>query len=248
MDIYLSIDDTDNLDSPGSGQLTEVLANELQRLGMASACSTISRHQLFVHQDIPYTSHNSAMCFSGTISENHLADIIHFAKQFLKNSSAPGSDPGLCVAAEEQFSDPESIISFGLKAKQMVVTKQEAYSLAEKSGVHLSEHGGTGDGIVGALAGVGLRLHGNDGRIRGWLKPGKAGQSTSPGKLCSHPLVDDVVDDYGVVLPESARVTLVEDTVKTVLMDHRQIIPVTRDNSENSPGWTTLTRSEVKRF
>lgn len=248
MNIYLCIDDTDNLDSPGSGQLAQVLADELQHLEIASACSTISRHQLCIHEAIPYTSHNSAMCFSATIEAKRLPEVILHARQFLKKVSAPGSDPGLCVAADGQFSNRQSLISFGLKAKQMVTTKREAYALAEKTGVHLSEHGGTGDGVVGALAGIGLRLHGNDGRIRGWLDLGKAGQITSPAHLCCHPLIDDVVDDKGMVLPENTQITLIEKQVKTVLLNHRQVVPVNRTNTSRKPTWTTLTRSEVKRF
>lgn len=248
MKIYLSIDDTDNLDSPGSGQLAEVLANELHDLGLVSTYSSITRHQLFVHEDIPYTSHNSSMCFSAATDGNNLPEIIGFAKKFLKTSSAPGSDPGLCVATNEKSLDRESLIAFGLKAKKTVLTKDEAYSLAQKTGLHLSEHGGTGDGIVGALAGVGLRLHGNDGRIRGWLKLGKSGDINSATSLCSHPLVDDVVDEKGVVLPEYAQVILTEEKLKTVLVNHRQVIPVVRSHTSSSPIWTTLSKSEVKCF
>lgn len=248
MKIYLSIDDTDNLDSPGSGQLAEVLAKELRDLGLVSTCSSITRHQLFVHEDIPYTSHNSSMCFSAGTDENNLAEIIGFAKKFLKNTSAPGSDPGLCVAVSGQSLDREALISFGLRAKRTVVTKGEAYSLAGQTGLHLSEHGGTGDGIVGALAGIGLRLQGSDGRIRGWLNLGKAGDITSTTSLCSHPFVDDVVDEKGNVLPEDAQVMLSEGKLKTVFLNHRQVLPVVRSHSNSGMMWATLTKSEVKRF
>ena len=125
--IYLSIDDTDNLDSPGSGQLAEVLAGKLQQEGLASKCSNISRHQLFVHETIPFTSHNSSMCFSAITSDEKLSDIIEFARQFLRQASAPGSDPGLCVAVESKFLDREALTAFGLKAKQRVLSKQDAY-------------------------------------------------------------------------------------------------------------------------
>ncbi len=58
-------------------------------------------------------------------------------------------------------------ISTGKKTKGTVLAKEEAYETASKLGVHLSEHGGTGSGVIGALAGAGLRLGGNDGRIKG---------------------------------------------------------------------------------
>ncbi len=248
MNIYLCIDDTDNLESPGSGELAEILAKKLQHFGIASKCSDISRHQLFVHQDIPYTSHNSSMCFAADIADNNLDDVIQFTSRFLKTASAPGSDPGLCIAANNTSLDGQMLIDFGLRAKRTVLTKQDAYSLAQKTGVHLSEHGGTGDGIVGALAGLGLRLYGNDGRIRGWLNLGKAGQITNPKELCTHPSVDDVVDDEGTVLPESSRITIVEEKIKTVFLNHRRVIPVVRSVNNNISTWTTLTKSEVKVF
>ncbi|GAB6191391.1 hypothetical protein [Desulfocastanea catecholica] len=248
MQIYLSIDDTDNLDSPGSGHLAEAMAKELQQLGLTSQCANISRHQLFVHEHIPYTSHNSSMCFPAVINEHNLANVTQFAKEFLKKAAAPGSDPGLCIAVERESLDRQTLIDFGLQAKKTVFTKQDAYVLAERTGVHLSEHGGTGEGIIGALAGIGLRLQGSDGRFRGWLSLGNAGQTTSHKSLCSHAAVDAVVDEAGMILPEDALVTFAEDKVKTVCLNHRQVIPVSRSSHVDGPAWTTLTRAEVKHF
>lgn len=248
MNIFLCIDDTDNRESPGTGELVEILAKELEHIGLASECSEITRHQLFVHRDIPYTSHNSSMCFAGDIADNKLADVIQFTSNFLTTASAPGSDPGLCVAVNKKSSDSQTLIDFGLKAKRTVLTKQEAYFLARKMGVHLSEHGGTGAGIVGALAGLGLKLYGNDGRIRGWLNLGKSGQITTPRELCTHPFVDDVVDDQGMILRQDSKITLAEEKIKTVFLNHRRVIPVIRKLNNNTLTWTTLTKSEVKCF
>lgn len=64
--------------------------------------------------------------------------------------------------------DPKRLIEFGKMAKQAVTNKQAAYDLARETGIHLSEQGGTGDGVIGAIAGIGLRLSGNDGRYCGW--------------------------------------------------------------------------------
>lgn len=248
MHFHLSIDDTDNLDSPGSGQLAEVLAKELEKQKLVTQYTNITRHQLFVHDDIPYTSHNSSMCFIGTTEESKLDDVIEFSKQFLVKASAPGSDPGLCIGVDKPSLDRESLKEFGANAKKNILTKQEAYFLAQKTGIHLSEHGGTGDGIVGALAGVGLRLTGNDGRFRGWLKPGAVGDITTSQALCSHPDVDGVINDRGYTLPENAKIILTDKTVKTIMHNHHQVIPVTRANSSNGSYWQTLTRKEVKRF
>lgn len=158
---YISFDDTDNLESPGTGH---VLSDFLK--GLPCESSFISRHQLFVNKDVPYTSHNSAMCaiVKGQIAYQELVDQ---ASAYLEKTLAPGADPGLCVAEADSISAPEELVKWGYRAKKEVLTKAEAYELAQTCGVHLSEHGGTGQGVVGALAAVGLRLTGQDGRVKG---------------------------------------------------------------------------------
>ena len=57
MNIYIGMDDTDNLESRGTGHLARTIAQELaaeyQLLG-------VTRHQLLVDERVPYTSHNSS--------------------------------------------------------------------------------------------------------------------------------------------------------------------------------------------
>lgn len=157
----LSFDDTDELNMPGTGHLLDSFLQTLP-----AKCSFISRHQLFVHADVPYTSHNSAMCaqIDGQLAAEEL---ITRAAAYLEQRSAPGADPGLCVAAWQTMMQRELLVLWGYWAKREVLTKEDAYALAQQCGVHLSEHGGTGQGVVGALAAVGLRLAGQDGRIKG---------------------------------------------------------------------------------
>ena len=52
MKILVCIDDTDNLESRGTGQLSQLFAEAIEKKGWG-ACTSISRHQLFVHEDIP---------------------------------------------------------------------------------------------------------------------------------------------------------------------------------------------------
>jgi len=151
MQILISIDDTDNLESPGTGYLISRIAADLESNGWGKS-SFVTRHQLLVHPDVPYTSHNSAMCFSAEIEENCLKNVIHYASEFLVRESATGSDPGLCVAVIDSLLNPDELISFGRSAKESVLTKESAYERAQQLGLHLSEHGGTGQGVIGALA------------------------------------------------------------------------------------------------
>ncbi|TKB10013.1 hypothetical protein [Desulforhopalus sp. IMCC35007] len=250
MQIYLSIDDTDNLESIGSGQLAENLTESLIVEGLALSCSNITRHQLFYHDDIPYTSHNSSMCFTAFINDSAYNNIIDFTSTYLKQHSAPGSDPGLCVARESEQLNREALIYFGEQAKTTILNKDKAYQLANKTNVHLSEHGGTGDGVVGALAGIGLRLQGSDGRFRGWFNMGEVGQITTPEKLCTHPCVTAVVDELFQPLDANSPIRITDDKIKTILHNHMQVVPVCRDLTANngSPLWATLGRKQVKIF
>src|SRR5690606_31599303 len=106
----------------------------------------VTRHQLLVHPDIPYTSHNSAMCFTAVLEGCSPRRFIDHAARFLERESASGPDPGLCVAQPELLIDDEPLIRFGRSAKKEVLTKEKAYALASELGIHLSEHGGSGQG------------------------------------------------------------------------------------------------------
>ena len=79
----------------------------------------------------------------------------------MRDQYQPGSDPGLCIAAD--ISEP--IVEFGRRAKQEIVTQEEALELAHAHGLFLKGLGGTNGGVIGALAGVGLASCGNDGRF-----------------------------------------------------------------------------------
>lgn len=247
MKTIISIDDTDNEHSPGSGQLADDLAQELILHRLVTEASDISRHQLFVHDLVPYTSHNSAMCFTVCNDPRNYSDLIVFCQDFLSLRSAEGSDPGLCVTDEHNVLGSQLLIDFGLRAKRRVLTKQAAYQTAEQAGIHLSEHGGTGDGVIGALAGVGLRLSGCDGRIRGWHKTGAAGRTITIEKLCAVLRVPWAVDGKGTRLPGNARVSISDERIKTVLHDHCTVVPLAR-TKQGATDWVTLSPAESKRY
>lgn len=248
MDILFSIDDTDMPGTPGTGQLAQTIAEEIQSNGWGT-CARVSRHQLFVHEDVPYTSHNSAMCFSAAIPAERLDRIVDFGKRVLEEESIPGSDPGLCVVIRTPDLDRRKLSEFGHRAKQEVLTKVEAYSLAEELGVHLTEHGGTGQGVIGALAGCGLRLSGNDGRFRGWYHFGKAGETITVNELCSHDFIDSVRSEDGAPLSGETRLILGDDKIKTVFQEGKQVVLAAgHPNAAGNTGWTTLTKKDVKRY
>ena len=170
MKLFVCIDDTDDLDSIGTGELLENMLRDAALHGLGKG-NFIVRYQLLIHEEIPYTSHNSSM--SCEVETPDRAAFTAFCETYLAQNSAEGSDPGLCVLTKSDTLDYTPLIAFGKRAQTEVVKKEDAYAAAKAFGedVHLSEHGGTGGGVIGALAGAALRAGKEEGRIKGKMHP-----------------------------------------------------------------------------
>jgi tRNA(Ile2) C34 agmatinyltransferase TiaS len=153
------MDDTDNKTSRGTGRLARAVAAALSEKFPVWG---VTRHQLLVDSRIQYTSHNSSnvvhLLGDGDVDLAALADT---AQAVMLADFQEGSDPGLCVA---RTVTPE-MIAFGHRAKTELVCQAEARQIAARSGCILRGLGGTQDGVIGALAGVGLSGTGEDGRF-----------------------------------------------------------------------------------
>lgn len=162
MRIYLGFDDTDVAGGEmGTGKLVRMFAGKLPA---GVHLWGVVRHQLLVDPRIPYTSHNSPACavVETEVSEA-LPGLIDLAIAHLAERASPGSDPGLCVARADAPLD--SIVEFALSCTRAVRTQGDARNAAASAGIHLSGHGGTNDGIIGAAAAVGLTHYGWSGRF-----------------------------------------------------------------------------------
>lgn len=157
--ILIGIDDTDVLGSPGTNQLARAM---LKVLGECTQGAVICRHQLFFDPRVPFTSKNgSASIQLPHADAAHLEDILGALRQLVKNWFVEGSDPGLCIAAAVSREMQE----FALRCKSEVVTQDEARAVAARAGCHLEGLGGSEQGVIGALAAVGLIAGGSDGRV-----------------------------------------------------------------------------------
>ncbi|WP_207261441.1 hypothetical protein [Desulfovibrio sp. Huiquan2017] len=244
MHYYLCIDDTDNLETKGTGWLAEQACNEMKDLGLGSF-SAISRHQLFVHEDVPYTSHNSSLCVE--VGDCGAPEpILRHMRTFLERNAAPGSDPGLCLVPETLSGEARKrLIRFGNDAKRTVLNKGLAYGLAGELGVHLSEHGGTGDGVIGALAGAGLRMGGEDGRYRGWHHLGPEGSALPAGEIARLCGAHHIQDQAGTEVAADTPV-LLQERIK-LIRRHGLAVLLARPDK---PGGTLrlLHKSELKAY
>lgn len=246
MRILLCIDDTDNIDSRGTGEIAGIIAKTIKDKAWGK-CSGITRHQLLIHPDIPYTSHNSSMCFEADVKEVFLENIIDYSSDFLKNESAEGSDPGLCIAAIDRISAPDLLIDFGRKAKKEVIKKGEAYNLADELGIHLSEHGGTGQGVIGALAGIGLRLTGNDGRFKGRIMLQSESGIESVGYILSNTNIERIKIINGSDL-EADNLVIVDRPLKAVFLDGKSTLLVNLKNETGNSLWEPCKKQVISTY
>ncbi|MEJ2110165.1 MAG: hypothetical protein P8Z37_09685 [Acidobacteriota bacterium] len=157
--IIVGIDDTDIIDSPGTNQLARAI---LKKIGSSARGAVICRHQLFFDSRVPYTSKNgSASIQLPHVDAPEVPALIGTIREVMTDWFVEGSDPGLCVTTEVTA----AMKAYAQRCKSEVITQKEANDVAKSSRCYLEGLGGTNQGIVGALAAVGLVAAGDDGRV-----------------------------------------------------------------------------------
>lgn len=243
--VLLGVDDTDNLESRGTGHRARQIARGLMDAGLATVHG-VSRHQLYVHPDIPYTSHNSALCldldwYGGALGE--LADFVRFD---LEQHAAPGSDAGFCIAPYDSVG--AEVESFGTSAKSTVLNKAAARALAERCGYHLEGVTGDHGGIIGSIACVGLRHTGHDGRFV-WVKGVRDLDGiTTAGFLLQETGIDLLHSVTGGVIRNEDRID-VAPWPRPVLLDHKAVLLIETVGEDNaSCQWKIVPRERTKQY
>ncbi len=236
MHYLLGIDDTDNLESRGTGHRTRQLASWLTENHLA-APQGITRHQLLVDPQIPYTSHNSSACLS--VEAENVDDVWEAAREFLLRESAAGSDAGLCLAEWDSVSD--EVFDFGRRAKREVLTLSAAERTSLRSKIRCEGLTGTHGGIIGALSAIGLHRAGNDGRYL-WLP----GLRELEGKyqvkeICLKGHVDRICTVKYVDLSDETIVD-VGEWIRPILRDGKATLYVEEKNNE----WSIISKDRIK--
>lgn len=157
--IYIGIDDTDIVGSPGTNQLARAI---VARLGPVGKQAIVCRHQLFFDPRVPYTSQNGSASIQLPCGDQlPRAALIDTVRAVMRAWYVEGSDPGLAVAAGASA----EMAAFAARAKTEVVTQDDARAAADRGGCHLEGLGGTEQGVIGALAAIALVAGGDDGRV-----------------------------------------------------------------------------------
>ncbi len=245
MRCLIAIDDTDNHESRGTGFRARQLGERLAAAQLGRVRG-ITRHQLYVHPSIPFTSHNSSACLDVELDGVGLQAAGDFCREFLATESADGSDAGFGVARYDDVD--ETLVNFGCEAKRSVLTCEHAHQLAAARGIHLEGVTGERIGVIGALAAIGLRRGGNDGRFL-WVEGIRelTGTATA-GALLATTGIDSVESVDGMPLPADAAVT-VDPWPRPVLLQGRAVLLTERCGDKNeSSGWRILSKEAIRRY
>ncbi len=240
--IFIGIDDTDLPGTRGTGRLARSLADYLESQG-AGKIRGVTRHQLLLHPSIPYTAHNSTACI-GLDPHGEPATLFEACKAFLKANVILGSDPGVCVSTRSSVS--AEVIDFGKRAQNSVLDIEEASRVAAAEGALIEALGPRGQGTIGAVAAVGLRGSGNDGRfielrgmrqVSGVLSVRQLKEQTDVAYLRSSDLVE-LAEDYLIDA---------QDWLRPRLIGHEAILAV-EPHPELSGGWISIDRRNSRRL
>lgn len=233
--LLIGLDDTDNATSPGTGRLArELMAHAVER-GLRAV--GVTRQQFLIDPRIPYTSHNSGACVALAGADS--AGEADFALDFVADRAAPGSDPGVCTAMIETV--PAAVIDWGRRATREVLAKSDAHVLARESQLALRELGGSGLGVIGALAAVGLHAGGESGRFIDMPGLREVGDRVRLAELSALG-IDVRLDDDAPVASVADCCTL--GWVRPRLVAHRPVLPLTWSASHHA--WIPVDRQRHK--
>jgi glycerol-3-phosphate dehydrogenase len=132
-----------------------------------------------------------------------------------------------------------------MDAKRVILSKEQAYEVARRLGVWLQEAGGTGLGVIGALAGLGLRLGGNDGDVKGSAEEFLEGEIYTVARLMETKGLQAVCDEGLHDLPAEDRVRIVWKAKFTFA--HGRVILLAAPSGEPHL-WNAMTKDDLRRF
>ena len=239
----VGIDDTDNHESRGTGYLVRTLGQRIMDEGLGIT-GGISRHQLLFDPRVPYTSHNSSACLE--VETNQPEGLWSYMVDYLTLSCAPGSDCGLCMVDASMV--PDSLISWGYRAKTDLVSQTMALELAKSEKIKLIGLTGTHDGIIGAMAAVGLRASGNDGRfvlLKGTEIRTISGIKTLSELQCLVHL-DSAITAEGEILNQNTAINLDQGWLRPIHKDGKIMLIISKTNYDGQERFQLADKEYIK--
>jgi len=124
----------------------------------------------------------------------------------------------------------------------MLLTTKQAFDIAIAQNVFLKALTPNANGVIGALAGIGLRLSGSDGKIRGKFELEKSNLSVA--ELLGLNFIEAAADENFKPLSPDERVNLI-GALKPVFLDFKATLLVKK---ESDGGFRNLSIKELRDF
>jgi len=229
----LGIDDTDTPDASDTAALALSLGENLESRSVAKLVN-ISCHQLIQNPSVPATRQNVACCLHLDVENGKSREIDLVCRETLLRESYPGSNAGYALAAWSQF-DHELVV-WGKTAKMTVLSRQDALGLARRCGIFTAGILGSGTGVIGALAAIGLRFEGNDGWIN-WMPGLNSLYGTFTQVQLAEYIHFDRIENQHHSRPAFDDRILFDHPVKPVLKDGKVVLPVSAVKGEKNHQW-----------
>ena len=225
-----------------------LIAQQLQHRGLARL-RAVTRHQLFVSSEIPYTSHNSSACLAMDFFADDYAAVVAHCRDYLLRESAEGSDAGLCVGREAASAC--AAVAFGKAAKARVLTQPAAHAEAAACGFHLEGLTGTHQGVIGAFSAVALHATRSDGRFL-WMR-GVRDLKVGPYALAELRASTDIeafVTTAGQEVSSATAQIVITEWARPVLADGRSVLYLEEEPHEQTHPhrWRVADKAFIKQF
>lgn len=240
----VGIDDTDTKETRGTGFNAREIGKliEQEKIGIIEG---IVRHQLFFDPRIPYTSANSSaslevQCYDSKKLKKTCLD-------YLNRIAPVGSDVGLCIAEMDTVTN--EVVTWGDRAKIEVLTQAEGRNLAAKTGIYLIGLCGTEDGIIGALAAVGLRKGGNDGRFI-WLRGRQELRDIPSGIYTIAQLKEelhlDKIISLNMDLVDDTQKIFIDEWIRPIHQNHEKVLIIDKALNTSEYEWKVASKDYIK--
>jgi hypothetical protein len=242
MRFLIGIDDTDSPENSSTGELSIRLGKRLEEQGLGKF-EAVTRHQLLRSPQVPCTSDNGAICLSFEADVNRRSELEMACRSFILREYTRGADTGFALASWNQLT--AEVFTWAKLAKTRLLTRQDALQVARSAKIAIAGIAGSGNGVIGALAAVGLRFRGEDGRFL-WLP----NLSAMNGVHTYTELMDEIPFDSIETLkgksprPEE-KIALVAGGITPVLREGRCVLLVEPEHKETSFDWHTLDQKKV---
>lgn len=156
----VGVDDTDVEGAGGTGALVRALAERFVEEGLGEHLG-VTRHELLDSPKVKRTTQNCAFAVE-LQTEKSLNDVEDWVVRYVRQAAERRADPGIAILS--RHSDMPHVLAFGRRSQNEVMKLDDAGTFSAESNVRLRALGGKRAGSIGALAAVGLRAGGGDGR------------------------------------------------------------------------------------